>query len=74
MGIRFAGFGLRDDAFVVEVLVCVFEGFAVDGFEVGEVALVVEGFAKELGFVEGLFGVEPDVVVYTGTEGRGETH
>lgn len=35
-----------DDAFFFEALVRVFEGFLVDGFEVGEVALVVEGFAE----------------------------
>jgi hypothetical protein len=35
-----------DDAFLCETVVRVFEGFFVDGFEVGEVALVVESFAE----------------------------
>ena len=43
---RVAGFGDGDYAFLEESLVGVFEGFFVDGFEVGEVALVVEGFSE----------------------------
>lgn len=35
-----------NDAFLCEALVGVSEGLLVDGFEVGEVALVVEGFAE----------------------------
>lgn len=35
----------EDDALFFEKLKSVFESFFVDGFEVGKVALVVEGFA-----------------------------
>ena len=40
------GFGEEEDAFFFEALVGVFEGFFVDGFEVGEVALVEERLAE----------------------------
>ena len=39
-------FGEGDDAFFPEELEGVFEGFFVDGFEVGEVALVVERLSE----------------------------
>ena len=47
-GRDFRSLAFRDlnDAFLCEALVGVSEGLLVDGFEVGEVALVVEGFSK----------------------------
>ena len=43
----------EDDALFFGELEGVFQGFFVDGFPVGEVALVVEGFAQ-LGLVSGV--------------------
>jgi hypothetical protein len=42
---RVFGADYLDDSLFFEALVGVLEGFFVDGFEVGEVALVVEGFS-----------------------------
>lgn len=56
-----------DDAFFLEALVRVFESFFVNGLEVGEVALVIEGLAQ-------LDGWENQLVMDTGQdscEGRG---
>lgn len=48
-GLGSLALGDVDDALFGEALVGVLQGFFVDGFEVGEVALVVEGFAELYG-------------------------